>query len=207
MEKPKGKRTLQEEATRESIVKTAMRIYGEQGFSVPVSVIANEAGVSHGSIIVHFTSKEELFRSATERFFEDTGKRMHDIAMAQVGFKECLTEFLELVEEHELFYKRLTMELSNMPADIKIMMASLRSANMLHFEMAAERDMRLGKIRELPVRMMFNTWMGLVFYYLQNGDLFAPGESVIKRFKGELVEFFSTLVGEEEKTENPNADV
>jgi AcrR family transcriptional regulator len=184
-----------------------MRVYGEQGFSVPVSVIANESGVSHGSIFVHFQSKEDLFRAAAERFFQDAGKRMHDIAISQVGFKTMLSEFLDLVEEHELFYKRLTIELGNLPSDIRIMMASLRSANMLQFEMAAERDMKQGKIRELPVRMMFNTWMGLVYYYLQNGDLFAPGESVMKRFKGDLVEYFSTLVSVEGKPENPNADV
>jgi hypothetical protein len=32
---------------------------------------------------------------------------------------------------------------------------------------------------------MFNAWIGLAYYYLQNGEWFAPGQSVIKRYKNE----------------------
>jgi hypothetical protein len=39
--------------------------------------------------------------------------------------------------------------------------------------------------------------MGLVYYYLQNSEWFAPGQSVIKRRKDELVNFYMKIIGKE----------
>jgi len=42
--------------------------------------------------------------------------------------------------------------------------------------------------------MMFNTWLGLLHYYLQNSELFTSGESVLKQRKKELVDNFVLLI-------------
>ncbi|GHU94205.1 hypothetical protein FACS189479_06650 [Spirochaetia bacterium] len=60
--------------------------------------------------------------------------------------------------------------------------------------MAAKHGIRQGRIKKLPLHLMFNTWMGLVYYYLQNSEWFAPGQSVIKRRKNELVSFYMSLI-------------
>lgn len=68
------KRQLQKEATREHILETAMRVYAEHGFSVPVDVIAQEAGLAHGSVFLHFPAKEDLLHCTLERFFKELGE-------------------------------------------------------------------------------------------------------------------------------------
>jgi hypothetical protein len=46
---------------------------------------------------------------------------------------------------------------------------------------------------------MFNTWVGLINYYLMNRDLFAPGESVISRYGQRLVEHYMNLISRREE--------
>jgi hypothetical protein len=99
-----------------------------------------------------------------------------------------------IIEEYELLYRRLVMEIHALPLDTQNMLTALRSANARHFETAMELGIAQGRIKPLPLYMMFNTWMGLVCYYLQNGDLFAPGKSVIKTHKNELVSFYMSLI-------------
>jgi AcrR family transcriptional regulator len=194
VEKPKGKRQLQKEATREHIIVTAMSVYAEHGFAVPVGVIAEAAGLAHGSVFLHFPTKEDLLYCVLERFFRRIAERMHELALARDDISALLGEFLAIIEEYEPFYKRLVTEIHALPPNTRNMLVALRSANARHFETAMERGIAQGRIKPLPLHMMFNTWMGLVYYYLQNGNLFAPGKSVIKTHKDELVSFYMSLI-------------
>jgi AcrR family transcriptional regulator len=194
MEEQKGKRQLQKETTRELILETALRVYAEQGFSVPVGVIAQEAGLAHGSIFLHFPTKEDLLCAVLERFFKGLGEKMHELSERNGSFETLLKGFLSVIEEHEAFYKHLVMEIHTLPPGTKDMLIALRSVNARHFEIVVEQEIRRGRIKKLPLHLMFNTWMGLVYYYLQNSEWFAPGQSVIKRCKDELVNFYMTLI-------------
>jgi AcrR family transcriptional regulator len=194
MKEQKGKRQLQKETTRELILETALRVYAEQGFSVPVGVIAREAGLAHGSVFLHFPTKEDLLYSTLERFFKGLGEKMRELFEINGNFETLLRGFLSVIEEHEAFYKHLIMEIHTLPPSTKNMLIALSSANSHHFEIAAEQGIRQGKIKKIPLHLMFNTWMGLVYYYLQNSEWFAPGQSVIKRCKDELVDFYMTLI-------------
>jgi AcrR family transcriptional regulator len=159
-----------------------------------VGVIAQEAGLAHGSVFLHFGTKEELLHSTLARFFGEIGEQMHDLAAAHDDFEVMLRAFLSIVEEHEPLYKHLIIEINTLSADTRNMLAALRSANARHFETAMERGVAQGKIKPLPLHLTFNTWMGLVYYYLQNSELFAPGESVVKTHKEELVSFYMSLI-------------
>jgi AcrR family transcriptional regulator len=171
-----------------------MRVYGEQGFSVPVGVIAQEAGLAHGSVFLHFGAKEELLHSTLERFFGEIGEQMHELTTAHDDFEMMLRAFLSIVEEHEPLYKHLIIEINTLSRETRNMLVALRTANASHFEIAIERGVAQGEIKQLPLHLLFNTWMGLVYYYLQNSELFAPGESVIKTHKEELVSFYMSLI-------------
>ena len=80
MEKVQGKRQLQKIATREHIIETAMSVYIAQGFSVPTHTIAQKAGVAHGTIFVHFPTREALLFQALARFADDIGNKLHGLS-------------------------------------------------------------------------------------------------------------------------------
>ena len=70
----------------------------------------------------------------------------------------------------------------------------IQSAISFHLNKVAEREMDASKILRMPLNLMFNTWVGLINYYLTNGNLFAPGESVVSRYGQQLVEHYMKLI-------------
>lgn len=189
-----GKRQLQKEATRDNILETAMRLYAQSGFSTPTNVIAREAGVSHGAIFAHFPSRDNLRRSVLERFTKELGEKMHNLAVEGGSVCCLLNAHIEVLEEYESFYRGLIKEMPFLPEDMKNMVIALQSVLSRHFSVAIEREKQEGTVKDLPLHMLFNIWLGLVHYYLQNSDLFAPKGSVLKRYKNELVNSFTALI-------------
>ena len=76
------------DATRERIARAALaRFIADSYDAVTIASVAKDAGVSHQTVLNHFTSKEGLFTAATERFGADVmklrGERTgHDAASA-----------------------------------------------------------------------------------------------------------------------------
>lgn len=64
---PLGRRAATKARTREALLEAARRVFAERGYG-PASVeeIARTAGVSVGSVYVHFASKEALFTALVE---------------------------------------------------------------------------------------------------------------------------------------------
>ena len=78
--------------------------------------------------------------------------------------------------------------------EVKNTFIAIQSTVSIHFYRALEHKIKAGKIKKVPFHMLFNTWLGLVHYYLLNGDLFAPGESVLKRYKNTMTGCFLSLI-------------
>lgn len=63
----KTNRQLQKEQTKELLLKTAYEIFSERGImNTRMSDIARAAGVSHGTIFVHFQTQEALIEEVIE---------------------------------------------------------------------------------------------------------------------------------------------
>jgi len=189
-----GRRRLQKEATREHIIKTATAVYARRGFSAPTSVIAQEAGLSHGSIFVHFPTRESLQLSVLERFAHDLGDSLHGLSLSGGGIEELLHAHVRVLKAYEPFYKNVISEASSLPQETMSLLISVQSAASYHIGAAIEEGKREGAVKDIPLSMLFNAWMGLLHYYLQNSELFAPGASVLDRYEDELVDGFVRLI-------------
>ena len=189
-----GKRWLQKIRTRERIIVAAIKIYSEQGFSAPTTAIADEAHVSHGSIFVHFPTVDSLLSCLLENFLQDINSELHSLS----GYDNNITKLLEMhvdaLIKNESFYKRLVKESVYLPEEAKNTFIAIQSTVSIHFLQVLEQEISKGKIKNVPFHMLFNTWLGLIHYYLLNGDLFAPKDSVLRQYKNTLIECFITLI-------------
>jgi hypothetical protein len=70
----------------------------------------------------------------------------------------------------------------------------IQSTISIHLIDVATKDMESSKIIAMPMNMMFNTWLGLLNYYLMNKELFSPEESVIDRYGDILIEHYMKLI-------------
>ncbi|ADL03811.1 TetR/AcrR family transcriptional regulator [Lacrimispora saccharolytica] len=188
----KTKRQLQKEHTRKKIIETAYQIYSEQGFSATTAVIAKEAGVSHGTIFAHFSSLDELLCCLIQDFGDALGSEIHRLAETKDNIEELLKTHLDLLARHEKFYIRLIAERSLLPEDARLTFSNIQSIVAFHFNKAFERES--STIKDVPIPLLFNTWMGLVHYYLLNKDLFSPDTPVLERYGSKLTETFLELI-------------
>ena len=101
---------------------------------------------------------------------------------------------IDTLIRHEDFYKRLVTEAVYLPEEAKNTFIAIQSTLSIHFLEVLETEISKGEIKNIPFHMLFNTWLGLVHYYLLNGDLFAPQESVLTRYKDTLIECFLSLI-------------
>ena len=189
-----GKRTQQKAQTREKIIAAAFKIYSAQGFSAPTALIAQEAQVAQGSVFVHFPTVESLLLCLLDIFAQDLIRELHAISAYGHNLEKLLEMHIDVLIKHENFYKRLVNEAVYLPKEAKNTFIAIQSTLSIHFLEVLEPQIKAGKIKDIPLYLLFNTWLGLIHYYLLNGDLFAPRESVLARYKSVLIKCFVALI-------------
>ncbi|WP_077611028.1 TetR/AcrR family transcriptional regulator [Clostridium sp. Marseille-P2415] len=190
----KSKRQLQKENTRQKIMETAYRVYSEQGFAAATAVIAREAGLSHGTIFAHFQSLNELLECLVGNFGTAFALEIHDLAESSSNVEELLKTHLDILIRHEEFYIRLVTERSLLPEEVQYTFAETQSAVAHHFNRVLEQEIEKKIVKDVPVHMLFHTWLGLIHYYLWNKDFFSPEEPVLKRYAQDIMNTYLTLI-------------
>ncbi len=194
-EKVKSQRQQQKEQTRQRLIDTALSLYAREGLiATRTADVAREAGVSHGTIFAHFATQEALLNAVIEAFSAQTTARLHELASQGSSLREVLQAHLAGLREGEAFYARLVRESRMLPDESRHILTAIQSVVSHHLCAAAEREMRAGLIRTMPLHLLFNTWIGLLHYYLANDDLFAPEGSVLERYGEELLEHYLSLL-------------
>ncbi len=189
-----SQRKKQKSETRKKLIEAAFVQLAKGLIAARTSDIASAAGVSHGTFFVHFPTREVFLQVVIEEFGVRVSKRLHELASKNGSLREVLEAHVDGLSEFEPFYSRLVSECSMLPEGVRNAMIMIQSAISFHISIAAEKEMQKGIIRSFPIHMLFNIWIGLIHYYLTNKDLFAPNESVLKRYGKELVNHYMTLI-------------
>ncbi|WP_124065077.1 TetR/AcrR family transcriptional regulator [Clostridium sp. E02] len=194
-----NKRQLQKEFTRKRILQSAYQVYSDKGFGATTNMIAKEAQISHGTIFLHFPTAVELQICLLEQFGMEINKQLHQLSEKDDSLEDLLSAHIDVLIKHQNFYKRLIAESSFLPEQARYVYISIQSSVSLHLSQAFEKGQKEGHIKNLSMHLMFNTWLGLLHYYLSNQELFAPEGAVLNQYKEELVHHFINLlkIGEE----------
>lgn len=188
-------RQQQKENTRRKLLDTALDVFSRNGItSTRMSDIAEVAGVSHGTVFLHYETQDTLISAVIEDFGFRMASRTHELAGASGNVRDILAAHLRGIGEHEDFYTHLVIESSQLPPVARNALISIQSAVSFHISQAAMREMNNGSIKQMPVALLFNTWIGLLHYYLSNRDLFAPEKSVIETCGPVLLDHFMGLI-------------
>lgn len=189
----KTKRQIQKEATRKLILDTAYQVYADEGFSATTNKIAKEANVSHGTIFVHFPTVDNLIVCLLECFGSEINKQLHVLSEKDESLETFLEAHLNILIPYESFYKRLISEISLLPEQARYVYINMQSVVSFHLNSVIERYKTQRVIKEIPMHIIFNTWLGLVHYYLTNSFLFKEG-SVLTEYKNELILNYIKLI-------------
>lgn len=190
-----GLRTAQKLETRRKLVNAAYGAFAAHGIgSTNTASLAKSVGVSHGTVFVHFATRDDLLVAVMDEFGARLSARFLEVAAGRTGLKGILTAHLAVIEEFEDFYVRLVRELPQLPAQVRSLFFMLQ-ANISHrmFE-AAQVEMKRGKLKKLDRPLFFNTWLGLLHHYLAHREMFVPHGSLIAAKGDELHRHFLTLI-------------
>jgi AcrR family transcriptional regulator len=191
----KTARALQKEQTKSLLLKTAYDVFSEKGImNTRVSDIAQAAGVSHGTVFVHFRSQEAMIEEVVAFYGQKIVLRTHEFTQSSGNLSELLRAHMDGIMEFEPFYTRLVIENRLLPPGARDSFIAVQSAISFHFSQAVQQELKSAKSDEVPSYLLFNMWVGLVHYYLANGDLFAPEGHVIRRYGETLIKSFMKLV-------------
>jgi hypothetical protein len=119
---------------------------------------------------------------------------LHELSKSTDKLSELLYAHIAILEKYEPFYIKLISEISSLPEETRTLLISVHSVMSFHFGEVVEREKKKGRIKNIPLHILFNTWLGLLHYYLQNSELFTDGNSVLKRRKEELVKNYILLI-------------
>ncbi len=194
----KTARQIQKEQTKEFLLKTAYDFFAQHGIlNTRMSDIAQAAGVSHGTVFLHFKTQEALITEVIAYYCGKIAARTHELADACASVQEILSAHLAGIREFEPFYTRLVIESRLLPQGVRDAWVNTQSALSFHLSQAAEREMEQGNLKKIPPYLLFHQWMGLIHYYLANSDLFTPDGNVIERYGETLIDNFMKLIQQE----------
>jgi AcrR family transcriptional regulator len=189
----KTKRQIQKEATRKLILDAAYQVYANEGFSATTNKIATAANVSHGTVFVHFPTVDNLIVCLLERFGLEINEHLHLLSEKDESLETFLAAHINILIPYESFYKRLISEISLLPEQARYVYINMQSVVSFHLNRVVERGKTEKAIKEIPMHIIFNTWLGLLHYYLTNSFLFKEG-SVLTEYKDELIRSYIILV-------------
>ncbi|MFT8872606.1 MAG: TetR/AcrR family transcriptional regulator [Sporolactobacillus sp.] len=190
-----NKRELQRKQTYEAILAAAERVYATDGFVKPTAQqIANEAGVAHGTLFLHFHSQENLLLSVLKKLNGTIATKIHESSELDGTLTGILATHLAAIEASEPLYAHLVMDMPQLPEEAQQFVICIQSIIAHHLDEAI-RPLRAAKqIKDVPVSFIFNTWTGLIHYYLMNRQVFAPDQSVIAAHGTSLITDFLCLL-------------
>ena len=189
-----NKREEQKNKTRDRILDTAYQIMSVKGFSIPTNEISQTLGVSHGTIFAHFSTRDELVIQVVEKFGVLVTERLRELVGREEGLQGVLEAHLEGLMEQERFYCRLICERHSLPYEAQQVLIGIQSAISHRLGQVLDKEQNENQAKKIPSSFIFNTWIGLIHYHLQNQELFSSEASVIHQYKKEWIDYFIKLI-------------
>lgn len=193
MQKPTRKD--QREQTRTGLVDRAEALFAQKGIAQTTTAdVAKALKVSHGTVFLHFATRDMLVLEVVERFGERLSKELNARLSEDLSLAKLLRVHIETLATFEDFYLRLISESQSLPAKTRSIVYAINASLSYRFFRAAKGGMTAGKIKKLDQATFFNTWMALVHYHVMNRDLFADSTPLLTERGDDLIHQFQQLI-------------
>jgi AcrR family transcriptional regulator len=191
---PQATRKEQKDATQKRLVETGLDFFAARGFAnANTADFAKAADVSHGTVFLHFPTREALVLRVLDVFGDRLAAAFKAAMQGELSLEGVLRAHLSVLRDYENFYARLVQEGALLPAKARSFLFILHASVSHRLHLAAKTEAAAGRVRSIEQHLLFNTWIALLHYYLANRDVFAPGESVLEIKGDELVGHFLDL--------------
>ncbi len=173
-------RALQRMETRQRILRAGLALVGDLGVSgATTAAIAGATGTAHGTIFVHFKTRDDLVSELVEQLGRAITDRLDEAEPSPLTLPEVLAAHLDALRTVEAPYSRILGEVRALPDAARAHLLAFQSGVAWRLSKAYRQACRPDRPLPHDPTLVSNTWLALVNHYLVNRDLFAPGCSVI----------------------------
>jgi AcrR family transcriptional regulator len=190
-------RKEQKERTRQGLIEGATALFSKKGISNTTTAdIAKYLDVSHGTVFVHFETREDLILAVVDQFGERLSKELGSRLESDLSLKEMLKVHVSVLADFEDFYMRLISESQALPAEVRSIVFAMNASLSYRFYRAAQALMKEGSVKKMDQVSFFSTWMSLLQYQILNRDLFSEKTPILKHKGDEIIRHFFLLMRE-----------
>lgn len=191
-------RQEQKEKTRQGLVNKATHLFARDGIA-PTSTaqVAKALKVSHGTVFLHFPTREDLILAVVDQFGARLGKELGSRVSPELSLEEMLKVHLQVLGDFEDFYVRLISESQSLPKAVRSQVYAMNASLSYRFFATAEERMKKNELKKLDQISLFRAWMSLLHYHLMNRDLFSEELPILKHKGEEILRLFFTLIKKE----------
>ncbi|RYX81934.1 hypothetical protein EON73_04555, partial [bacterium] len=141
---------------------------------------------------------DDLIKAVVDEFGEKLSGALGARFLVDLKLRELLKAHVSVLAEYEGFYMRLVLESQTLPPHIRSVFYSMNASLSYRFYRAAKAEIDKGIIKKMTQVHFFNTWMGLVHYYIMNRDLFSEKTPILTEVGEDLLRhFFHLITGED----------
>lgn len=188
---------------RSQILKVAMRLFSEKGFSgTTTKEIANLACVSEAIIFRHFANKDELYSAildfkSCDHDFQNPFEKLADYVAAKDDFGVFYTMALNALEKHEQDsdFLRLMLHSALEGHDLARRFFDSFITNVYGFLGAYIRQRQEeGAFREVEPRVVVRSFIGMFVHHSLNNILWDKEQKLLKLSNDEAAREFATIL-------------
>jgi len=190
-----NKRQLQKQFTREKIIGAAKQIFIEKGIiNTATSQIAEAAGIAHGTLFLHFPSKDSLVIELLDVELAKFSDNIKQLIIETTDIETILEQYLNLIQSEEGFFSSLARELPNYKDELRRKILFRESLIREHFHQVIENGIKENIYAKVDIPSTLTFLFGTINYYLSLKTSFVQEESVISKFHKQIIDVFMKIL-------------
>lgn len=193
-------RQRQKAQTREKVLATAKDLFIARGTLRTTTLdIARACGVAHGTVFVHFATKDELIVAILEEELKRMATDVFELARHSDCVEVLLDKYLQYVEQEEDFLAVIARELPFYPAELRHSLLAQECILRNLFFTALEHGIQAGTCKPIDITMTLTFLFGTIAYYLTHKAQFVDQGSVIRARKSAIRTTFLQFILNEQQ--------
>jgi len=190
-----NKREQKKQETKKTILEAAKDEFIKNGFlNTNTKTIADKAGVAHGTLFLHFKTKNILMEKVLEDKFISINNQLEKILGTKGNIESLLLGYLNFLQKNESFFESLAKELPYYPPEIRIRIFLKEASARNYFYKCIQKGIADGIYKDIDIKMSLTFLFGTINYFLSNKQNIIKKGSIIAKKKESLIVTFIEFI-------------
>ena len=190
-----NKREQKKQETRNAIFEAAKEEFINNGFlNTNTKTIADRAGVAHGTLFLHFNTKNNLIEKVFEEKFISVNNQLEKILGDKGDIESLLLGYLNFLQKNESFFEVLAKELPYYPQDIRVRVFLKEASARNYFYKCIQKGIADGIYKDVDIKMSLTFLFGTISYFLVNKQNIIKNGSIIGNKRDSIIVTFIKFI-------------